>query len=346
MRWLDYPNVAKFTIIFTAAVIPILGLALLFSIGCSSNKQNTQTAMSQAIPVSIKEVKFKTVPFQIDAIGTMEAYSTVSVRSMVSGEVVRVHFTEGQTVQKGALLFEIDPRPFEAVLQSSKANLARDKASLMEAEANLARDSAQAENATVQKKRYDYLVEKGVATKEQADQMKTNAAAAEAAVHADHAAINSANESIVADRAAVQQTKIELDYCKIFSPIDGRAGALMVDQGNIVKANDAAMVVINQVHPIYADFAVPEQYLPDLRRYMALGKIRVDVTPQNDSQSEGFLSFIDNSVDSATGTIKLKATFRNADERLWPGQFVNVVVTLFSEANAIVVPNEAIESGQ
>jgi multidrug efflux system membrane fusion protein len=327
-------------------IVLIVGLVASFCFGCSSSKGNNQPARDQAIPVTVMQVVSRNVPLQVQAIGTMEAYSTVSIKSMVSGEVIKVHFTEGQKVTKGSLLFEIDRRPFEANLQSSEANLARDNAALMEAKANLAKDSAQAENASIQKNRYDLLVEKGVATKEQADQMKTNAAAAAAAVNADRAAINSANEAIRADHAAIEQAKIQLGYCDIYSPIDGRAGALMVDQGNIIKANDAAMVVINQVQPIYADFAVPEQYLPEIRRYMSGGKLKVAVIPQNEGPSEGFLTFVDNAVDSATGTIKLKATFRNTNERLWPGQFVSVVVTLSSQPHAIVVPNEAIQSGQ
>jgi len=323
-----------------------VGLAPFSFFGCASKKENAQPAKSEAVPVTVAQVVSRNVPLQVHAIGTMEAFSTVSIKSMVSGEVVKVHFTQGQEVKKGSLLFEIDPRSFEADLQSSEANLARDNAALMEAKANLERDSAQAENASVQKNRYRLLVEKGVATKEQADQMNTNAEAAAAAVRADQAAINSAGEAIRADRAAIEQAKIQLGYCKIYSPIDGRAGALMVDQGNIVKANDAAMVVINQVQPIYADFAVPEQYLPEIRRYMSAGKLKVEALPQNDISSEGFLSFVDNTVDSVTGTIKLKATFRNAAERLWPGQFVNVAVTLVTRPNAIVVPNEAVQSGQ
>ena len=323
----------------------IVGLAALFSVGCSS-KKNAQPAKSHAVPVTVAQVVSRDVPLQVHAIGTMKAFSTVSIKSMVSGEVVKVHFAEGQEVKKGSLLFEIDPRPFEADLQSREANLARDNAALMQAKANLERDSAQAENASVQKNRYRLLVEKGVATKEQADQMNTNAEAAAAAVRADQAALNSAGEAIRADRAAIEQAKIQLGYCKIYSPIDGRTGALMVDRGNIVKANDAAMVVIHQVQPIYADFAVPEQYLPEIRRYMSVGKLRVEVLPQNEISSEGFLSFVDNAVDSVTGTIKLKATFRNAAERLWPGQFVSVVMTLSAQPNAVVVPNEAVQSGQ
>jgi multidrug efflux system membrane fusion protein len=282
----------------------------------------------------------------VHAIGTVEAYSTVSVRSMISGELIKVHFTEGQKIKKGSLLFEIDPRPFEADLQRNEANLDRDSAALKEAKANLARDSAQAENASVEKNRYDTLVKKGVATKEQLDQMRTNAAAAEAAVHADEAAIESANEAVRADRAAVEQAKVQLSYCDIYSPIDGRAGDLMVDRGNVIKANDAAMVVINKTQPIYAEFSVPEQYLPEIRRHISGGRIKVEAISQPGMSSEGTLTFIDNTVDPATGTIKLKATFQNAAERLWPGQFVDIVMTLSILHNAVVVPNEAIQRGQ
>jgi multidrug efflux system membrane fusion protein len=327
-------------------LITVLISAVVCCAGCSSGKEQVQPGQSRAIPVSVMPILSKNMPVQVHAIGTIEAYSTVSIKSMTSGELQQVHFTEGQKVKRGSLLFEIDPRPFEADLARNEANLARDSAALREAKANLVKDSAQAENAEVEKKRYDLLVEKGVAPKEQSDQMRTNAEAAAAAVHADQAAVDSANEAIRADRAAVDQAKVQLSYCKIYSPIDGRAGALMIDRGNIVKANDVPMVIINQIQPIYADFAVPEQYLPEIRRYLSRGRIKVEAVSHGNVSSEGTLTFIDNTVDSATGTIKLKATFANADEQLWPGQFVNIVINLSSHSNAVVAPNQAIQSGQ
>jgi multidrug efflux system membrane fusion protein len=337
----------KGNITFRDGILLLLTIGTVFLyFGCSPGKGNTQLTGNQAVPVTVAQVVSMEVPLQLQAIGRMEAYATVSVKSMVGGELLKVHFVEGQKVSKGSLLFEIDPRPFEADLRRNQANLAKDNAALIEAKANLSRDKAQAENASVERHRYDQLVEKGVATKEQADEMKTNAAALAAGVHADQAAIDSAAEAIRADHAAVDQAQIQLGYCKIYSPIDGRAGALMVDQGNIVKANDIPMVVINQIKPIYADFAIPEQYMPEIRQYMSTGRIKVEVVPQNEAPSTGALTFIDNAVDVATGTIKLKATFQNDRERLWPGQFVSVVLTLSSQPNAIVVPNEAIQSGQ
>jgi len=304
--------------------------------------------MSQAVPVSVAAVLIKDVPVQIRVIGTVEAYSTVSIKSMVNGEIVEVNFTEGQEVRNGAPLFEIDPRPFQADLRRNQANLAKDTAQLQQAKANLARDTAQAQNAAVESRRYEQLVAKGVAAKQQYDQYRTNAEALEAAVRADQAAIENASEAIRADSAALDNSKIQLGYCTICSPIEGRTGSLIVHQGNVVKANDIAMVVINQLSPIYVNFAVPEQYLPEIRSYMALGKVKVEAVPANttESPSHGVLTFIDNAVDSTTGTIKLKATYVNSDRRLWPGQFVNVVVTLASQPNAIVVPNEAVQSGQ
>lgn len=231
-------------------------------------------------------------------------------------------------------------------LRRSEADLAKDSAALMQAKADLERDQARAENAAVEKRRYERLVEKGVVSREQSDQTRTDADALAAAVRADLATIDSASEAIRADHAAIDQARIQLGYCTIYSPIDGRTGNLMVQPGNIVKANDIAMVVLNQVRPIDADFSVPEQFLPEIRRYMSAGPIKVEVKPQNDISSQGTLTFIDNAVDSSTGTIGLKAIFQNSEERLWPGQFINVLITLSSQPDAVVVPNDAIQSGQ
>lgn len=332
----------------TISILAASCLILWFSSCSSSSSQKMPFALSQAVPVSVATVLVKDVPVQIKVIGTVVAYSTVSIKSMVNGEIVKVNFTEGHEVRKGAPLFEIDSRPFQADLRRNQANLAKDTAQLQQAKANLARDTAQAQNAAVESRRYEQLVAKGVAAKQQYDQYRTNAEALEAAVRADQAAIENANEAIRADNAALDNSKIQLGYCTIYSPIEGRTGSLIVHQGNVVKSNDIAMVVINQVIPIYVNFAVPEQYLPEIRRYMALGKVKVEAIPADATEppSQGVLTFIDNAVDSTTGTIKLKATYVNSDRRLWPGQFVNVVVTLASQPNAIVVPNEAVQSGQ
>jgi multidrug efflux system membrane fusion protein len=251
----------------------------------------------------------------------VEAYSTVSIKAQVSGEVTQVHFREGQDVRKGQLLFTIDRRPFDAALH--------------QAEANLARDQAQEALAEVQARRYTKLFQEGVSAKEQADQMQANADALKAAV--------------LADKAAVEYAKLQLEYCFIYSAIDGRTGTLMVHVGNLVKANDVpVLVVINQITPIYVDFSPPEDVLPQVKKYMARGRLKVKAFPPDDPQhpEAGYLSFVDNAVDNATGTIRLKGTFENTDHRLWPGEFVNVVLTLAEQPNALLVPSQAVQTGQ
>ncbi len=316
-------------------------LCLLAAAGCAK-KQDPQAASAgpPPVPVRVATVEQKTVPLQVRVIGNVEAYSTVSIKAQISGELFRVHFREGDDVRKGQLLFSIDPRPFQAALQQAEANLARDKALL--------------EGARVELNRYTKLFEAGVTAQEQYDHYRTQAASLEAAVHAD--------------QAAVERAKLDLQYCSIYSPMDGRTGSLMVHPGNLVKANDVPiLLVINQINPIYVDFALPEQYLADVKRYMAAGTLRVQVSiagvrsasaqaaaygageatgAQALLPERGAVSFVDNAVDSATGTIRLKATFANQQRRLWPGQFVNVVLTLAEQPNAIIVPTQVLQTGQ
>ena len=323
----------------------ILPSVLMFS-GCA--KQTVQAEQRMAAPVMVATVLMKDVPVQITGIGNVQAYSTVSVKSLVNGELDQVHFVEGQEVKKDSLLFTIDPRPFQADLQRAEANLARDTAQLRQAEANVARDEANAGNAEVEKRRYQVLVDKGVIAREQYDQVSANAEALAAAVRADQAAVENASESIAADRAAIETSKLNLQYCYIRSPIEGRTGSLLLHGGNVIKSNDTALVVINQVHPIYVDFSVPQGDLPAIRQFASSGKVRVAASIPNDSGPpvEGKLSFIDNAVNAATGTILLKGVFENGDGRLWPGQFVNVTITLTTQKNAVVVPSQAIQTGQ
>lgn len=277
-------------------------------------------------PVSVGTVVQKTVPVQIRAIGNVEAYSTIQVKSQIGGELLRVHFREGQDVKKGDLLFTIDPRPYEAMIK--------------QAEANLAKDISQLEYAREEVGRYAELVKKGYVAKEQYEQFRTNAAALEATTNADKAVLDNA--------------RLQLKYCYIYSPVTGRTGSLASNQGNLIKANaDSAMVVINQVQPIYVDFSVPEQYLAEIKKYMAAGKLKVSafISGRDDSRNdggpeEGLLSFVDNTVDPTTGTIKLKGTFENPKKRLWPGQFVDAVLTLTSQPNAVVAPTSAVQTGQ
>ncbi len=319
---------------------------LLIQGGC--REQTAPAPQSIAVPVSLAGVVTKDMPVQVQGIGNVEAYSTVTVKSQVSGELIRVYFTQGQEVRKGEPLFEIDPRPFQADLSKAEANLSKDTAVVKQAEANLARDIAQAKNAANEQERYEKLYAKGVAAKEQLDSVRTTAEASDDAVKADRAAIDNAHEAIKADLAAIDTARLNLSYCTIHSPIDGRTGSLLINQGNVIKTSDTNLVVINQVHPIYVTFSVPEKELPGIKKYMAGGKLPVEAVIPNDpgERPKGILTFVDNAVDQTTGTIKLRGTFDNNDRRLWPGEFVNVAVTLTIEKDAIVVPSQTVQTGQ
>jgi membrane fusion protein, multidrug efflux system len=284
----------------------------------------TPSAMGErrpAIPVLVARAEKTTVPNQLHAIGTVQAYSTVSVKARVDGEVVGVHFHEGQEVSKGQLLFTIDPRPFEAALAEARANLTK----------TVAQDAL----AEAQEKRWGVMYQVHAASVEQYDESHAQAAALKA--------------NVAADEAAVKTAELSLAYTSITSPIDGRAGNLNLNMGNIVKANaDTAMVVINQIKPTYVAFALPERDLSEIRRFMETNSLAVVANPPNqpDEVSVGTLSFIDNTVDPTTGTIKYKGLFPNQEERLWPGQFVDVTLTLEERPNIIVVPSQAVQSGQ
>ncbi len=391
-----------------SALLGGLAAAAFTLAACSDSRSSgkgAQDGAPPAVPVTVATAVQKTVPVELRAIGTVQAFSTVSIKAQINGQLMAVHFREGQDVKRGDLLFTIDPRPLEAVLRQAEANVARDlaqtrqaeasaardraqteqakaalaqaQAQLRQAEANVLRDTAQLENARVQDRRYAELVRQGYVAREQYDQVHTSletAAAtvradqamveharaaigaaeaaleqARAAVQAGQAAIEHARASVRADQAAVESARLQLAYTEIRSPIDGRTGNLMVQPGNLVKANDVpVLVTIAQIRPIYVAFAVPEQYLPDIRKYMAVGSLQVEALPQGTGSrpARGRVSFVDNTVDPSTGTIQLKATSPNTDGALWPGQFVNVVLTLTTEPHAIVVPAQAVQTGQ
>jgi multidrug efflux system membrane fusion protein len=327
----------------------IVGLVLFSGIFSKKEHAAARPPEPPGVPVTTASVTVETMPLQVNAIGTVEAYSTVSVRSEANGQIMKVHFTQGSYVKKGDPLFTIDPRPSQADLAGALANQARALGQQRQAEANLAKDLAQAKTAEVQAQRYELLYKQGVVSKEQADQMRTNADALAAVVKADQAAIGTERESVSAAKAATEASRVQLSYTSINAPIDGRTGSLMVNQGNIVKANDTTpLVVINQVNPIYVSFAVPESQLSDIKRYMGQSDLQVAASIPNDTGSpeQGTLTFVDNAVDTVTGTVKLKATFANTGQRLWPGQFVNVVMTLANQPDAIVVPSQALQTGQ
>jgi len=283
--------------------------------GCSSKEK---IAMPPP-PVAVASVVAKTVPVQINAVGNVEPYQTISVKAQITGQITKINFREGQDVRKGQLLFELDCRPYVEALK--------------QAEANLARDTAQAKNAEADLQRYTALLEDQFVTRQQYDQVRTNWAALEA--------------TLKADKAVVENSRVQIQYCSINSPIDGRTGSVKVHQGNILKANDVEVVVVNQIEPIYVTFAIPEKDLPAVKKYQAQGKLKVDALMNGDPRPDtGMLTFIDNAVNKVTGTITLKGTFANREKRLWPGQFVTVILTLTTLPDAIVVPSRAVDTGQ
>jgi membrane fusion protein, multidrug efflux system len=309
--------------IHSAGVFAGLLAGILFFAGCSAQSDAVAPEAANApmaVPVMVAAVTQKTVPVEVHTIGNVEAYSTVTVKSQVEGEIQEVHFQQGQDVSKGDLLFTIDPRPFQAQLD--------------QAEANLARDQAQAKNAVAQAARYDSLFKAGIVSKDQYDQFQTSAEALQAGVRAD--------------QAAVETAQLNLNYCTIRSPINGRTGDVLVHAGNIVKSNDTSLLVINQIQPVYVSFSVPEQNLGEIKKHMAGKRLAVQVLfpDQSSKPAEGVLSFINNTVDATSGTILLKGTFSNQDRRLWPGQFLNVALQLTSQENATVVPTQAIQTGE
>jgi len=269
----------------------------------------------------VAPVQQRSVPYEISAIGTVTPIQTVAVRSQVSGTLTRVAFREGDEVQKGQLLFQIDSRPFQASLDQALANLAKDGAQLV--------------NARAQVTRYQELARNDLATQEQFDQMKANANALEAAA--------------MADSAAVQTARLNLEYSTIRAQISGRTGNLLLREGNLVPANGATpLVVVNQLRPIAVSFSVPQQYLDDIQRFGSRHVLEVRIRPANDSTATitGQITFVNNQVDTATGTIQLKATFANGDRKLWPGEFVAVSLVLDVEKDVLTIPAQAVMTGQ
>jgi multidrug efflux system membrane fusion protein len=306
-----------FSGIFALAVIAAL-VVLVLQVNRGS-RADTQKSVP-AVPVTSAPVVLKTEPVRLYAIGNVEPYTTVALKALVDGQIVSVPFKEGDEVRQGAVLFEIDPRPFAASLRQAQANLAKDKALL--------------DRAIEQEKRYRDLLDKNFISPDAYEQVRTNAETAAATVSADQAAIESA--------------KLSLAYCTIRAPVTGYAGRIQIQRGNLVKANDTnPLVTINQVVPIYVSFSIPEQSLADIRKYQADGELRVQtrLAATTHAPVAGRLSFIDNSADTTTGTIKLKAEFPNTDKTLWPGQFVNVVLTLYEQKDAVVAPSAAVQEG-
>ena len=326
----------------------LLAVAIVFATACTEKKAQTAGG-PPPVPVSVATAASESVPVEIRVVGDVEPSSTVQIKSQVAGELMSVHFTEGQNVEKGQLLFEIDARPYEEALRQAEANVARDQAQLRQSEATRLKDIASLKNADADADRYTALQKEGVVSRQQAEASRTSADVLRESIRADEAGIESARASINADVSAVATAKLNLAYCRIESPVSGRAGNLLVHAGNLVKVNDVPLVVINRIAPIFVGFSVPEEQLSQVRaRYASGGKLGVQVTPQDSggAPAQGVLTVVDNTVDTATGTIRLKATVPNDDHRLWPGQFVNVVLTLDTQRDATVIPSEAVQAGQ
>jgi membrane fusion protein, multidrug efflux system len=298
-------------------------------------------------PVVTAKVTQKDVPIDIAAVGNVEAYTTISIRSQITGQIDQAFFHEGDIVKKGAPLFKIDPRPLTSALQQSQANETRDQALLAQAEAQLARDAATAEFQQLTSERQGQLVAKGIVSKDASEQSHAQADATLATVNADKAAIASARAQLAVQQSITENARVQLSYTDIRSPIDGRTGNNTVKVGNLATVNQE-LVTIAQLEPVYVTFTVPAVHLPTIKQHLGADKLPVVATPQDEEKksAEGQLTFVDNVVDAATDTIKLKATFSNSDHRLWPGQFARVSLRLTTLSGATVVPSQAVQTGQ
>jgi membrane fusion protein, multidrug efflux system len=329
--------------------IALFGFLLLLcaEAGCkgklSPSGRQSKTGMKEdAVPVAVSKAFRKDVPIDLQAIGTVEASSSISVKSQINGELTKVFFREGDFVKKGDPLFSIDARTYEAQLNQSLANLAKDEATLAQMEANLAKDIAQQKYAISQADRYDSLLKKQLISKEQAEQMNAAADVSSAAVRADQAAIQSARATVEATKAVVANIRVQLSYASICSPLDGQTGNLPIKQGNIISTN-TELATIKQVEPIFISFSVPENQLRLVKRGQP-----VHITPNTGSlpPEPGKLFFINNAVDSTTGTIRVMASFPNRDHKLLPGEYVQVVLRLGTQTKALIIPSQAVQSGQ
>jgi membrane fusion protein, multidrug efflux system len=343
-------------------VLYLAGSAAIFFTGCTNKAQ--QSFERPPAPVSVATAVTKDVPTYLDAIGKTVAREVVSIQSQVSGRIIKIHFTDGADVKKNDLLFTIDPRPFEANIKQAEANLSKDQALKKQAEANMARDIAQAKWGETQVKRYRELVTAGVVPSEQYEQLRAQLDSLNSTVDADRAAVRSADESIKVDQAAIESAKVQLSYCYIRSPIDGRAGQRLVDIGNVVNpggssnsssssstgssgsaasGNSNSLLVIQKLDPIYADFTISQNNLTEVQQQMREGRLRAEVRlpDTTDDPVIGQLTFLDTAVQNTTGTVNLRATIPNRGHQFWPGRFVNIRLVLSTIQGAVLVPASA-----
>jgi membrane fusion protein, multidrug efflux system len=313
---------------------------------CGCNRQNAVQARANVTPsVRVVSAVTRDIPLDIAGIGNAEAIASVDVKSRIAGQVARVCFEEGQDVHLGQLLFEMDRAPLLSQIAELNANIARDVAQEKQALANVTKDEAQLKSDRAKAGRGVELSKEGVFSREQTETLVSAAESSQANLEADRAAVESARAAKTADDAKLAQTRLQLGYTQITAPMSGRAGAVAIKQGSLVKDNDTMLVTILQVTPIYVSFSVPEQLLPQVRQYNGQRPLVVEAVAADDSAVQGKLEFIDNTVDITTGTIKLKASFDNQARKLWPGQFVNVRARLDVEKSRVVVPARTVQSG-
>jgi multidrug efflux system membrane fusion protein len=339
------------------ALLLLAAMAATALTGCSKNAAQQGFERPPA-PVSVTAAVAEDVPTYLDAIGKTVAREVVTIQPQVSGRITKIHFTDGANVKKGDMLFTIDTRPFEANLTQAQANVSKDQALKKQAEANLAREIAQAKWGEVQVNRYRILADEGVVPREQYEEFRANQDSLNANVGSARAAVNSAAESIKVDTAAVESAKVQLSYCYIRSPIDGRAGQRLVDVGNVVNpggpsgnngTSDATtnssqgLLVIERLDPIYADFTISQNDLVAVQQQMQAGKLRTEVRlPDVEGEMVvGQLTFLNNSVAETTGTVNLRATIPNGGHIFWPGRFVNIRLVLNTIHQAVLVPASA-----
>jgi membrane fusion protein, multidrug efflux system len=299
------------------------------------------------MPVTTAVATTQSAPLEVRVVGSVEPSAKVEIKSQVAGQLMSVHFTEGQNVSQGQVLLSIDPQPYKDALQQAQAMVERDRAMLNQSEVARQKDVVQSQSADADAARFAALAKQRIVSEQQNLQYKTSADTFKQAIRADEAAIASSRATLKVDESAVERAQLDLGYCEIHAPIAGRVGNLLVHAGNLVKVNDVPLAVINRITPVFVSFNAPESHLEAIRRYSARRKLPVEVTSRDEPAAKvtGYLSVIDNVVDSQTGTIHLKATVENANGILWPGQFVNVVLTLDS-VTATVIPAEAVQPGQ
>ena len=344
------PNKTRARIVQIVSVVVLaLLLLLLWRFLADRSPKVTGAGRGEVVPVEVATVTQQDVPIQIKGIGNVEALSTISVRSQVEGTLLRVAFAPGQEVKKGELLFMIDPRPLQSQLSQAEANLLKAMAAVRQGLDIVAKDEATANNSRTIVNRDARLIEAGVISREEYDNAVSKAQADDATVRADKSAVANLQAAQKAEQAAVENARVQLSYTTIRAPLTGKTGNLAVTAGNLVRANDTTpMVTITTASPIYVTFSIPERDLVRIRQSSgAEGLVAQGVIPGDESNPVmGKLSLVDNTVDVATGTVRLKATFLNDDRRLYPGQFVNVVLTLGIQKEAIVVPSQAVQIGQ